>query len=112
MEEIHGQPNKSTFRPQTSSLMPSPVLNLRPNAFGIRGLSQDLGEWGLRIIKEPFKGKLRETGYVVLGWPGNTSENEDRGLSSIARHPWEAFEEVGFRCVQDVTNTKVLNPKT
>jgi formylglycine-generating enzyme required for sulfatase activity len=106
MGDMHGQPRKSTFEPQTSSLIPSPVLDLRPNAFGIRGLSQDLGEWGVRIIKDPLKDKLREAGYVVLGWPGNTPENENRGLSSIARHPWEAFEEVGFRCVQDVTNTK------
>jgi eukaryotic-like serine/threonine-protein kinase len=106
MSEMHGQPHQSTFEPQTSSLIPSPVLDFRPNAFGIRGLSQDLGEWGMRIIKDPLKNKLREAGYVVLGWPGNTLENEDRGLSSIARHPWEAFEEVGFRCVQDVTNTK------
>jgi eukaryotic-like serine/threonine-protein kinase len=106
MGEMHNQPRKSTFEPQTSSLIPSPVLDLRPNAFGIRGLSQGLGEWGMRIIKDPLKDKLREAVYVVLGWPRNTSENEDRGLSSIARHPWEAFEEVGFRCVQDVTNTK------
>ena len=105
MEDMHGQVRKSTSRIQTSALMPSPVLDLRPNAFGIRGLNQDIGEWGLRIIKEPIKGTLQETGYVVLGWSENTSENEDRGLSSIARHPWEAFEEIGFRCVQDVMNT-------
>ncbi len=104
---MHGQDPKSTSRSQTSSLTPYSVLDFSPNAFGIRGLNQDLGEWGLRIIKEPFKGKLHEVGYVVLGWPENTSRNEDRDLSSIARHPWEAFEEVGFRCVQDVTNTKL-----
>ena len=107
MGEMHHQDPKSTSRSQTSSLIPSSALDFSPNAFGIRGLNQNFGEWGLRIIKEPLKVKLHEAGYVVLGWPGNTSENENRGLNSIARHPWEAFEEVGFRCVQDVTNTKL-----
>lgn len=106
MSMMHGQLNKPTSRRQTSSPMPSPVFNLIPNAFGIRGLSQGIGEWGLRIIKNSFKEKLRETGYVILGLPKNSPKNKIIGLSSIARHPWEAFEEIGFRCVQDVTDKK------
>jgi len=85
------------------SQVPSSVLDLKSNTFGIRGLNQDFVEWGLRISKEPSKGKRREIDYVILGLLKNVSENENNSLSSIVRHPWEAFEEVGFRCVQDVS---------
>ena len=106
MDNMHDQVPKSTSIPQVSAQVPSSVLDLKPNSFGIKGLNQDFGEWGLRISKKPSKDKKREADYVILGWSKNASENENNSLSSIVRHPWEAFEEVGFRCVQDVTNTK------
>jgi hypothetical protein len=107
--EMQNQVRKSEIRPQTSALVPPNILDLKPNDFGIRVLKQNFGEWGLRIFKEPLKGKMRETDYVVLGGLGNTLENGSNSLSSIARYPWEAFEEVGFRCVQDVK--KLLAPE-
>ena len=103
MDEMHNQVPKSTSRPQIVVQVPSSVLELKSNTFGIRGLNQDFVEWGLRISKKPSKGKRREIDYVILGLLKNASKNENNSLSSIVRHPWEAFEEVGFRCVQDVS---------
>jgi serine/threonine-protein kinase len=83
--------------------VPSPVMLFEPNRYGIRGLNMNASEWGLRILTAPSAETIRETEYVVLGGLGSDLEKEYGIPSPISRYPWEAFEEVGFRCVQSAT---------
>ena len=63
-----------------------PATNFAPNKFGIRGLDEGISQWGHWSLEEsPHKGIDSE--FVVLP-------------SGVIRQPWEAFEKVGFRCVQ------------
>ena len=66
-----------------------PVIDFQPNRFGIRGLNSTIKEWGIWIPQAASRDKVRDIEYVVLP-------------STVLRYPWEAFAEVGFRCVQDV----------
>ncbi len=75
------------------------VLMLKANALGIRGLNSGLGEWGLRIIREGTEGGKERLEYVVLGAFDNSPRSPVKGPALVTRHPWEAFEEVGFRTV-------------
>ncbi len=83
------------------SNVPSPVSVFQPDSYGVRGLGKSIGEWGLRLIEDPSTQKP-EKRYIILG--GMKGSTEDRGneLPVIARNPWEAFEEVGFRCALSV----------
>ncbi len=81
---------------------PSPVILYKPNAFGIRGLNSVIGEWvlgGQGGVSSSYRDF--ENFYVVGGFEKNQGEN-GKIPSIVKRHPWEAFEEVGFRCAADV----------
>jgi hypothetical protein len=67
----------------------SPVINFKPNSFGIRGLNKSIKEWGLLISQLNSRDKIRDAEYVVLP-------------STVLRQSWEGFAEVGFRCVREV----------
>jgi serine/threonine-protein kinase len=86
--------------------VPSPVMLFKPNRYGIRGLNMNASEWGLRILTAPSAETIRATEYVVLGGLGSDLEKEYGLPSPIARHPWEGFEEVGFRCVRSAESLK------
>jgi serine/threonine-protein kinase len=77
---------------------PGSVLAMSANRLGIRGLNQNFGEWVLDALDHHEKG----AGYAVLG--GFERNNSDKALipHPVRRQPWEAFEEVGFRCVKDI----------
>lgn len=83
--------------------IPSPVMLFKPNSYGIRGLNRNASEWGLRILSGPSAEKMPAMEYVVLGGLGSDSEKEHGLPAPVARYPWEAFEEVGFRCVQNLS---------
>jgi serine/threonine-protein kinase len=93
MESMHSQMHTGlqakTPTENTPGLKISPVNNLKPNSFGIRGLNKKIKEWGIMIPQQTSRDKLRDAEYVVLP-------------SSILRQPWEGFAEVGFRCVQEI----------
>ena len=83
--------------------IPSPVILYPANAVGVRGLNANLGEWGLRaLVGASHQGSRSQPEYVVLGGTSNQSAPEGGFRPAIRRYPWEAFAEVGFRCVQDV----------
>lgn len=84
--------------------IPSPVMLFEPNRYGIRGLNMNASEWGLRMLAAPSAETIRETEYVVLGGWGSDADKEYGIPSPISRYPWEAFEEVGFRCVKSAGN--------
>jgi serine/threonine-protein kinase len=93
MESMHSQMHaeKQTDAPTEKTPLPklSPVINFKPNAYGIRGLNNSIREWGLLIPQLSSRDKIRDAEYVVLP-------------SSILRQPWEGFADVGFRCVREV----------
>jgi serine/threonine-protein kinase len=92
-ESMHGQMHSQTQSDISGPKSPDPILssviNDQPNKYGIRGLNKNIKEWGLRIIESASRDNISEAEFVVLP-------------STIQRHPWEGFEEVGFRCVREV----------
>jgi len=87
---------------QQTSLHPLiPVINLEPNAAGIRGLNGPLGEWGLLLAKSNSRDRLRDAQYVILGSAGKYFQR-NLAPAPISRQSWEAFKDVGFRCVRSV----------
>ncbi len=78
--------------------LPYPVMLMKANLFGIKGLNMNLGTW----VRESLEGDKYI--FAVLGGfearkPGDFSPRP------VIRNPWEAFEEVGFRCVKDVSSS-------
>jgi serine/threonine protein kinase len=65
----------------------APVTDYEPNKFGIRILDKGFGEWGLQNVNTRSERGGENSDYVILP-------------SDVPRQPWEAFEAVGFRCVQ------------
>ena len=106
MDTMHGQVQQN--RPpatESRARIPSPVMLFPPNAYGIRGLNAGTGEWGVRIEASSSDEQQGQTQYVALGLgqPGTSSGNKDSHLAGVPRYPWEAFEEVGFRCALSVS---------
>jgi formylglycine-generating enzyme required for sulfatase activity len=92
MESMHARMNTPTG---DFSMSKSPeskitsVINYQPNKYGIRGLNQNIKEWGLLLSRATSRDKIRDAEFVVLP-------------STIQRYPWEGFGAVGFRCVREV----------
>lgn len=82
--------------------IPSPVMLFKANSYGIRGVNRNASEWGLRIVSGSSAETMPEMEYVVLGGLRGDSEEKHDIHSPISRYPWEAFEEVGFRCVKSI----------
>jgi serine/threonine-protein kinase len=76
--------------------IPSPVILYRPNAFGIRGLNGNVGEWGSRDAAIASDSKTQDP-FVILGGPMGRSDEENALPSVVQRYRWEAFKDVGFR---------------
>jgi serine/threonine-protein kinase len=76
----------------------SPVGLFKANAHGLRGLNVG-GEWGLKGGMPSSEEKSQLAEFVALGGYLNDGEGGDGRPAAIKRFPWEAFEEVGFRCV-------------
>ncbi len=81
----------------------TPVIMFEPNAFGIRQLNRNIGEWGIRTVNTAHSGKDPQAEYVVMGGPARGAGPESEKPQVVQRNPWEAFEEVGFRCAQDAS---------
>jgi serine/threonine-protein kinase len=101
MEMMHRQMYLSSSDQQAPSKLLFPVVHFKPNVYGIRGLARNVGEWVLRFPMVSSKDK-KQPEYLILG-----SEKMDLGKGSllvpaVSRHPWEAFEGVGFRCALSV----------
>jgi len=83
------------------------VMLYRANALGIRGLNRNVGEWGIRKTSPASEIGSRAVEYVILGGTGKDSKRTAAYPGPVPRRPWEAFEEVGFRCV--VNASRVLS---
>jgi serine/threonine-protein kinase len=93
MESMHGKMHTpktgDDAMPKSPETPLSSVINHHPNKYGIRGLNQNIKEWGLLLYPATSRDKIRDADFVVLP-------------TTLQRHPWEAFEGVGFRCVREV----------
>jgi serine/threonine-protein kinase len=87
--QMHSQAKSDVSRPKSPDSKLSSVINNQPNKYGIRGLNDNIKEWGLRVSEATSRDNIREAEFVVLP-------------STIQRYPWEGFGEVGFRCVREV----------
>jgi serine/threonine protein kinase len=86
--------------------MPPPVMLSEPNAFGIRGLDEKIGEWALWGKEASSGEKKDEVRYVILR---GAAVGQGKGIispSAITRQPWEAFADVSFRCVLSYTHAR------
>jgi serine/threonine-protein kinase len=92
-ESMHGmmqsQAKSDISRLKSPDSKLSSVINDQPNKYGIRGLNENVKERGLRVSEATSRDNIREAEFVVLP-------------STIQRHPWEGFGDVGFRCVREV----------
>jgi serine/threonine-protein kinase len=88
--------------PKAGLPIPYPVILSGQNALGIRGLNENIGEWGIKIPTDgASKGKIQE--YVVLGGALKNPEHRQGAAPAVQRQPWESFAEVSFRCALSVT---------
>jgi serine/threonine-protein kinase len=107
MDTMHGQVQQDPPPPTESRpRIPLPVILFPPNAYGIRGLNADTGEWGVRSQASSSGEQQGQTQYVALGLAqsGTGSGNKDSLPAGVPRYPWEAFEEVGFRCAVSLSH--------
>ncbi len=78
---------------------PAPVINSKPNGLGIRGLNENISEWGVTPGEALGNTKKGESEYVILGGFSIGPRQGSMLPAPLLRKPWEAFEEVGFRTV-------------
>jgi hypothetical protein len=71
----------------------SPVLNSKPDLFGIRGLDGNFAEWG------ESGDNLKNREYVVLGGVINGQSGKEFSLTGVRLQPWEDSAMIGFRTV-------------
>ncbi len=89
---------KSFFEPVE---LPYPVMLFKPNFFKIKGMNINLGCWVRdRTSNHYING--RKNYFAILGGVDKGTVLKNPVPLPIRRNPWEAFEEVGFRCVQDI----------
>ncbi len=88
MEMMHEQSHSAPSGQRPPSKPFVSVADINPNSYGVRGLTGNVNEWGLTLRKDSAQ-KKEEWQYVILP-------------SGILRHPWEAFEEVGFRTAMNI----------
>jgi eukaryotic-like serine/threonine-protein kinase len=102
MKTMHGDGTATHQHPsgEQASSLPESVTNSKPNTLGIRGLNGNISEWGVRT-QASLGGKSENSAeYVVMGGLGSRSGKAAPLPALLIRKPWEAFEEVGFRCVR------------
>lgn len=97
-----GWPQRLRSAPRQVLPVPSPVILLKPDVLGIKGMNENMGEWTLRAAGASQDDK-KEAELVILGDPGDGKENKQSPSPGIQRHPWEAFAGTGFRCVLGLT---------
>ncbi|NQU13807.1 MAG: SUMF1/EgtB/PvdO family nonheme iron enzyme, partial [Desulfobacteraceae bacterium] len=78
---------------------PAPVILSSPDKYGVRGLDGNVSEWAVKEV--PTAGAAE--GYVIMGGFRDDGDRKDTLPRPLPRQPWEAFEEVGFRCVRSTT---------
>ncbi len=99
MDQYGNTENSAANTVKRTSKEPPPASFYDQNAFGIRGLNEDIGEWVMRAFSRPSKAKPQGNIFAVIGGLEGQPKKADSIPSVISRLPWEGFEEVGFRTV-------------
>ena len=99
MEKMHSmmiqaQKEKAATASQNPAERLSPVSAYAENKLGIREIGEGFSEWSLRGMIPDSAGHSLDFDYILMP-------------AGVPRQPWEAFEEVGFRCAQDVDRKSV-----
>ncbi len=81
--------------------LPYPVMLFEPNRFGLKGMNETLGCWVLDTLSSGQDGSGAAR-YAIMGGFEKGDHIAGAVPVPVHRQPWEAFEEVGFRCVKDV----------
>ena len=90
MTESQKKSDAPTLENSTKRL--SPVSDYRENKYGVRAMNRGFGEWSLVIKSISDEEPLTLPDYMIMPL-------------GVTRQPWEAFEEVGFRCARDIEKT-------
>jgi eukaryotic-like serine/threonine-protein kinase len=92
----------NSFEDTRVAHIPYPVLAFEPNIDGIRGLTRNVSEWGVRLeLSQNTKPQ-----YVVLGGIRGTVLQGNAPFPGIAQDPSMAFVDVGFRCAKSLDEKK------
>jgi serine/threonine-protein kinase len=94
MEKMHNmmiqaQSEKEDVASRNPAERLSPVSAYAANKLGIREIGKGFSEWSLRGMTTDSEGFSLDFDYILMP-------------EGVPRQPWEAFEEVGFRCAQDI----------
>ncbi|MEW6113169.1 MAG: protein kinase [Thermodesulfobacteriota bacterium] len=88
--------------PGTAARVPHAISRYKPNADGIRGLEENVSEWGVR----PTADQSSRSSFVILGGFAGSILHTAGFMPGVAQDPSMAFEDVGFRCVQSTVAKK------
>jgi eukaryotic-like serine/threonine-protein kinase len=88
------------------SPLPLPVMLSKPNAYGIRGLDEKIGEWVLWRSEASTGAQKDKAQYLILRGAAAGQNEGTVSPSAILRQPWEAFRDVSFRCVLSSAGVK------
>ena len=99
MEKMHAMMLESQKKSDEPSLENpaerlSSVSDYRENKYGVRAMDKGFGEWSLMRNSIPGEEPLNTVNYMIMPL-------------GVMRQPWEAFEEVGFRCARDIEKKMV-----
>ncbi|MBM4328449.1 MAG: hypothetical protein FJ118_14960 [Deltaproteobacteria bacterium] len=82
--------------------VPHPISRFEPNPDGIRGLEQNVSEWGVRAAPD----RNSPSSFVILGGFAGSVLHMAGFMPGVAQDPSMGFEDVGFRCVQTIQPDK------
>jgi len=85
----------------SASLVPHPVTTFGPDANGIRGIGENVSEWGLRPSGASVKDE-RQADYVILSGLRGSVLHGSVLIPGLPQDASAAFGDVGFRCAADV----------
>lgn len=88
--------------PSGPSRVPHPVTDFAAGKDGIRGLQENVSEWGLR----PGSASDSKSRYVILGGLRGSMLLGETLLAGVAQDPSGAFIDVGFRCTKGLEDLK------
>lgn len=85
--------------PGGPALFPYPVMLYTADKYGVRGLNQNIGEWTVQKVSRAKNAKPGDH-YAIMGALREGRNKRSLFPVPLPRQPWEAFKEVGFRCVR------------
>jgi hypothetical protein len=104
--KMHGQKESDESTGTAIFSEVPPVTEFSPNQYGIRGLNKLISEWGIGGQKPGAADKPGDKEYIVMGSTEKIPAAALPNPSAVSRQPWEAFEEVGFRCARSLITNK------